>query len=46
MTLEERSFSGKLFRPTPEVHIEEDGGFGVVATAWGNKQTAKKVIEI
>lgn len=46
MTLEERSFSGKLFRPTPEVHIEEDGGFGVIATAWGSKQAAKKVIEI
>lgn len=42
----ERSYSGKLFRPTPEVFIEEDGSFGVIATPWGSRQGAKKVIEL
>ena len=46
MAFSERSYSGKLFRPTPEVHIEDDGSFGVIATAWGNRQAAKKTIDI
>ncbi len=46
MAFDQRSYSGKLFRPTPEVHLEEDGSFGVVATPWGNRGAAKKVIEI
>jgi hypothetical protein len=46
MAFIERSYSGKLFRPTPEVHIEEDGSFGVIATPWGSRQGAKKAIEI
>jgi hypothetical protein len=46
MELQERSYSGKLFRPTPEVYLEEDGSFGVIATPWGNRAGAKKVIEL
>ncbi|MGE3680864.1 MAG: hypothetical protein AB7G93_03985 [Bdellovibrionales bacterium] len=46
MKFEERSYSGRLFRPMPEVHIEDDGSLGVIATPWGNRQAAKKVIEI
>lgn len=46
MAFEDRSYSGKVFRPTPEVHIEEDGSFGVIATPWGARSGAKKVIEI
>jgi hypothetical protein len=45
MIFDQRSYSGKLFRPTPEVHIEEDGSFGVIATPWGAKQGAKKAID-
>lgn len=44
--LVERSYSGKLFRPTPEIHIEDDMSFGVIATPWGNRSSAKKCIEI
>lgn len=43
---EERSYGGRLFRPTPEVHIDENGAFGVVATPWGNRGSAKKAIEV
>lgn len=46
MSFDQRSYSGKLFRPTPEVHMSEDGTFGVIATPWGNRSAAKKVIEI
>ncbi len=45
MAIDERSYSGKLFRPSPEIHIEEDGSFGVIATPWGNRSAARKVIE-
>jgi hypothetical protein len=46
MELKERSYSGRIFRPTPEIYIEEDGSFGVIATPWGNRNGAKKVIEL
>lgn len=46
MSFDQRSYSGKLFRPTPEVHLHEDGSFGVIATPWGNRSAAKKTIEI
>lgn len=45
MSFEQRSYSSKVFRPTPEVHIEDDGSFGVVATPWGGRSGAKKVID-
>jgi hypothetical protein len=43
---DERSYAGNLFRPRPEVYLEEDGSFGVVATPWGPRNGAKRVIEI
>jgi hypothetical protein len=46
MSFDQRSYSGKLFRPTPEVHMHDDGSFGVIATPWGGRGAAKKVIEI
>lgn len=46
MNFEERSYSGKLFRPSPEIYLEEDGSFGVIATAWGAQGAAKKVIDL
>ena len=45
MSFQERSYSGNLLRPTPEIHIEEDGSVGIVATPWGHRQGAKRVIE-
>lgn len=44
--LMERSYSGKLFRPKPEIHIEDDGSFGVIATPWGPRAGAKRAIEV
>ena len=46
MALQERSYSGTQFRPTPEVHVQDDGAFGVIATPWGNRQSAKKVVDM
>ncbi len=45
MAFVERSYSGKLFRPTPEVAIEDGNGFGVIATPWGTRPSAEKVTE-
>lgn len=42
----ERSYSGQLFRPTPEVEVEEGGSFGVISTPWGARPSASKVNEI
>ena len=46
MGITQRSFSGKLFRPTPEVHLEDDGSFGVIATPWGSRGSARRVIDV
>lgn len=45
MVLHERSYSGRLTRPVPEVEIAEDGSFGAIATPWGTRQAARRVIE-
>ena len=42
--ISERSYSGKFFRPKPEVHCEEDGSLTIIATPWGNRSGAQKVI--
>lgn len=41
----ERSYAGRLFRPKPEIFIEEDGSFGIVATPWGPRSGARRAIE-
>lgn len=46
MEIEQRSYSGKVFRPAPEVHLEADGSLGIIATPWGNRATARRAIEI
>lgn len=46
MSFDQRSYSGKVFRPTPEVVIQEDGSFGVIATPWGTRDGAKKAVEL
>ena len=45
MAFDQRSYGGKVFRPTPEIHVEDDGSFGVIATPWGARPAAKKVID-
>lgn len=45
MKLIERSFSGKVFRPRPEILCEADGNLCIIATPWGPRSTARKVIQ-
>lgn len=46
MAFNERSYSGKIFRPSPEYYMAEDGSFGVIATPWGNQASGKRAIDI
>lgn len=45
MGFQERSYSGKLLRPAPEIYVEDDGSFGVIATPWGSRSAGKKAID-
>lgn len=45
MNVQERSYSGKLFRPAPEVLVDEGAGLLVVATPWGARSAARKTIQ-
>jgi len=45
VNLEQRSYSGKLFRPSPVFHMENDGSLIIVATPWGQRVGAKKAVE-
>jgi hypothetical protein len=44
-TLEERSYSGKTFRPRPEIHLDTQLNLLIVATPWGPRSSAQKAIE-
>lgn len=44
MILQERSYSGRVFRPRPEIHCEQSGSLCVVATPWGSRAAARKVV--
>jgi hypothetical protein len=46
VSFDQRSYSGKVFRPTPEAVIQEDGSFGVIATPWGPRDGAKKAADL
>ena len=39
----DRSFGGKLFRPTPEVHFDPNGSLILVTTPWGQRSGAKRL---
>lgn len=41
----ERSYSGKMFRPRPEIHVDSEAKFILVVTPWGPRSSAKKVID-
>jgi hypothetical protein len=45
VSIQERSYSGKVMRPTPEIHVEQDGSFGAIVTPWGARSSVKKVID-
>lgn len=46
MDILQRSYGGKMFRPTPEVLIHNDLSFGAIVTPWGPRQAATRAIEI
>jgi hypothetical protein len=46
MSMQQRSYSGELFRPRPEIHVEPDGQLVIVATPWGPRSSATRAIEI
>ncbi|MCB0406626.1 MAG: hypothetical protein KDD34_00400 [Bdellovibrionales bacterium] len=46
MQIYEQAYGGKIFRPTPEVHLEDDGSLCIIATPWGGRSSAKKAIEV
>ncbi len=45
MNIQERSFSGRVFRPRPEIHCEANGNLCVIATPWGARSAAKKAVQ-
>lgn len=45
MKIQDRSYSGKTFRPKPFIHVEEDGSLIVVATAWGQPEHGQRAME-
>jgi hypothetical protein len=45
LTFEERPYSGTSFRPRPEIHLDTQSNLLIVATPWGNRSSAKKVID-
>jgi hypothetical protein len=44
--MEERSFSGKTQRPTPDIYFAEDGSFGAIVTPWGARASVKRVTDM
>lgn len=45
MKLQERSYSSKILRPKPQIHMEEDGSLIVIATSWGQPEHAVRATE-
>jgi hypothetical protein len=46
MKLVERSYSGKIFRNRPEIHIDGNGSLVIIATSWGQADAGRKTIQI
>lgn len=42
----EQAYGGQTFRPTPEIFFEEKGSLCIAATPWGQRNAAKKAIEV
>jgi hypothetical protein len=45
LTLDERPYSGKTFRPRPEIFLDSQAGILIIATPWGPRSAARKVID-
>ena len=45
LIFEERPYSGKTFRPRPEIHLDSQSGLLIVATPWGSRAPARIAIE-
>jgi hypothetical protein len=45
LQFEERPYAGKTFRPRPEIHLDPRANLLVVATPWGARPAARKVID-
>lgn len=45
LRLNERPYSGTTFRPRPEIHLDASSGTFIVATPWGPRDAARKVID-
>lgn len=45
MSFNERSYSGEIFRPRPEVIATDDGSLIIVATPWGPRNSARKMAQ-
>lgn len=45
LKFEERPYSGKTFRPRPEILLDAQAKLLIVATPWGSRAAARKVIE-
>ncbi|OFZ10855.1 MAG: hypothetical protein A2Z20_03865 [Bdellovibrionales bacterium RBG_16_40_8] len=46
MSFIEKSYSGKVFRPRPEILIENNLDLVIIATPWGPRSSAKKAIQV
>lgn len=46
MAFQERSYSGKIFRPKPETYYSSELNLLIIATPWGSRTGAQKVIKI
>ncbi len=46
MAFKHRSYAGKVFRPPPEIHFDEQARLLIVATPWGNPESAKRSIQV
>lgn len=45
LAFNERPFSGTTYRPRPEIYLDGDGKTLIVATPWGPREAARKVID-
>lgn len=45
LAFNERPFSGSTYRPRPEIYLDPDGKTLIVATPWGPREAARKVID-
>lgn len=45
MKLVERSYSTKMLRPRPLIHLEDDGSLVVIATSWGQPEHGQRALD-